>query len=102
MLGFKRLALMALAIGGIALASTTSAFAASACMKKAGQGTATTEDGAKFQAMEAILQATDWGMWAAWMTSGKTPGYKVGKVKYRCKKGGVGVECIGQTTICKS
>ncbi|MGH6816595.1 MAG: hypothetical protein ACREC6_12920 [Hyphomicrobiaceae bacterium] len=76
-----------------------------ACVNKAGQGTAGTEEGAKFQAYEAILQATDWSMWATWMASGAkigaAPGYKVSKLKFRCKKGGLGVECIGQATLCK-
>ena len=32
------------------------------CINKAGQGTNSTEEGAKSQAYEAVLQATDWGM----------------------------------------
>jgi hypothetical protein len=71
------------------------------CVPKAAEGTAGTEEGAKFQVYEALLQATDWGAWAAWMATGNTPGYKVGTVKYRCSKGGLGVTCRGQTTICK-
>jgi hypothetical protein len=101
MIDLKRFAILTLAASSLAAVTATDAFAKGACMNKAGQGTAVSEDGAKFQAMEAILQATDWGLWAAWMANGSTPGYKVGKVKYRCKKGGIGFECTGQTTICK-
>jgi hypothetical protein len=73
-----------------------------ACAVKAAEGTGATEAAAKFQVYEAILQATDWGSWAAWMSSGKTPGYKVNTVKYNCNSGtGLGVTCRGQSTICK-
>ena len=73
-----------------------------ACALKAAQGTGATVDAAKFQVYEALLQATDWSAWAAWMSSGKTPGYKVNTVKYTCAKGtGLGVACRGQSTICK-
>lgn len=89
----------ALVLGGVAPADAKS------CISKAGQGTNTTEDGAKFQAYEAILQATDWGMWASWMASnpkvGTAPGYQVSKVKFKCTKGGLGSECVGQATLCK-
>jgi hypothetical protein len=75
------------------------------CFQKAGEGTNTTEEGAKFQAYEAILQATDWGMWASWMASsqkiGAAPGYSVTNVKFRCTKGtGLGSTCTGQATLC--
>lgn len=76
------------------------------CVNKAGQGTNTTEEGAKFQAYEAILQATDWGSWAAWMASsqkiGEAPGYAVSRVRFKCQKGtGLGSTCVGQATLCK-
>ena len=74
---------------------------AKTCFKKAGEGTASTLEGAKFQVDEVLLQATDWGAWAEWMASGKTSGYDFGKRKYKCKKGGVGYTCVGQATICK-
>lgn len=78
---------------------------AKSCVNKAGQGTNSTEDGAKFQAWEAVLQATDWGAWATWMGSGAkigtAPGYAVSKVRFRCKAGGIGQECVGQATLCK-
>jgi hypothetical protein len=71
------------------------------CFKKAGEGTASTLEGAKFQVDEVLLQATDWGAWAEWMSTGKTSGYDFGKRKYKCKKGGLGYSCVGQATICK-
>lgn len=88
-------------------ASSSAAFAQGTCVNKAGEGTNTTEDGAKFQAYEAILQATDWGMWAVWMASsqkvGTAPGYAVKNVKSRCTKGtGLGFTCRVQATLCKS
>ena len=104
MIDLKRIAIVSLAAAGLVLgaaAGATDASAKGACVKKAGQGINTTEDGAKFQAFEAILQATDWGMWAAYMANGSTPGYKIDKPKYKCTKGGIGVECVGQTTVCK-
>lgn len=92
--------LSALAVAGLALAIATPASAA--CVPKAAEGTGSNEKDAKFQVYEALLQATDWGAWAAWMANGTTPGYKVNTVKYRCTKGtGMGVTCRGQTTICK-
>jgi hypothetical protein len=78
---------------------------AKSCVNKAAQGTNTTEDGAKFQAWEAVLQATDWGSWGQFMASGAkigtAPGYAVSKVKFRCKAGGIGQECVAQATLCK-
>ncbi len=98
-------------IAGVGAASLILGAAASpalakTCINKAGQGTNTTEDGAKFQAYEAILQATDWGMWAAWMASsqkiGEAPGYAVTRVRFKCQKGtGLGSTCVGQATLCK-
>lgn len=81
--------------------AVTSASAAGKCVSKAAEGTGSDEKAAQFQVYEALLQATDWSAWAAWMSSGTTPGYKVNPVKYRCTKGGLGVTCRGQTTICK-
>ncbi len=89
---------MALAVGG---GSFSSAAWAGECFKKGAQGTAGSLDGAKFQVDEALLQATDWGAWAEWMATGKTSGYNFGKRRYKCKKGGLGYECVGYSTICK-
>lgn len=78
------------------------AVSAKTCFKKAGTGEATTKKGAQFQVDEVLLQATDWGAWAAWMTTGTTPGYSFGKRTYRCSQGGTwGWKCYGQATICK-
>jgi hypothetical protein len=78
---------------------------AKTCINKAGQGTNTTEEGAKFQAWEAVLQATDWGMWAQFMASsqkvGVAPGYQVSGLKSKCTKGGLGSECVIQAKLCK-
>jgi hypothetical protein len=76
--------------------------ASAECVQKAAEGTGGTEESAKFQVYEALLQATDWGAWAAWMANGTTPGYKVSTPKYKCTKGsGLSVTCRGQATICK-
>jgi hypothetical protein len=104
MLKIKSLAIAA--ASALALAASIPAANAASCLSKAGQGTNTTEEGAKFQAYEAILQATDWGMWASWMASsqkvGEAPGYKVSNVKFKCTKGtGLGSTCTGQATLCK-
>lgn len=91
----------------IVLAAAIPVGAANAqCVNKAGQGTNTDEEGAKFQAWEAVLQATDWGMWSVWMASsqkvGTAPGYKVSNYRQKCKKGGsLGVECVVQARLCK-
>jgi len=75
------------------------------CLHKAGSGTNTTRDGAMFQAWEAVLQATDWGSWASFMSSsgkiGAAPGYKVSGLKSRCGSGGLGYNCKVQATLCK-
>ncbi len=79
---------------------------AATCIVKAGQGTGSTDDSAKFQAWEAVLQATDWGSWSAFMTGGmkigSAPGYKVSNVKSKCAAGGgLGRECTMQAKLCK-
>lgn len=87
-------------------AVATAQKAGASCVNKAGEGTNTTEDGAKFQAYEAVLQATDWGMWSSWMASsqkiGVAPGYTVKNLKSRCTKGsGLGFTCRVQATLCQ-
>jgi|SRR5690606_40630184 len=76
------------------------------CVTKAGKGTGNDNESAKFQAWEAVLQATSWGSWGSWMVSsqevGIAPGYKVSNLKSRCKAGGwMGRECIVQARLCK-
>ena len=76
------------------------------CIRKAGEGTAVSKDGALFQAYEVILQTTSFfGVWAPWISSGgkigEAPGYVVKKPKSRCRKGGLGYVCVYQATLCK-
>ena len=99
----KSLIIAAATVTGLAVAAAAPAAAAKGnCVTKASEGTNTTEDGAKFQAYEALLQAVDWGMWAAWMSNGTHPGYDVSKAKYQCSKGGgLGYTCRSQATFCK-
>lgn len=99
-----RTAVATLAIAGLALTALPEAQAAT-CVNKAASGTNTTQDGALFQAWEAVLQATDWGSWASFMSSGAkigtAPGYKVSNVKSKCAPGGIGFSCKMQATLCK-
>jgi hypothetical protein len=75
------------------------------CNTIGGKGTGGSVDSAKFQAYEAMLQGTDLGMWATWMVTGAqvgvAPGYSVRGLKFRCKPGGMGQECLSQATFCK-
>src|SRR5262245_46423513 len=94
---------LVLAAGALAAAS---AVAQADCVSKAGKGTGTSDDSAKFQAWEAVLQGTDWGSWASWMASsqkvGTAPGYTVSNVKSRCAAGGfLGRECVVGAKLCK-
>ncbi|HEU0062616.1 MAG TPA: hypothetical protein VFR19_22235 [Hyphomicrobiaceae bacterium] len=102
MMTFRGVLVAGCAAAGLLLAAGA---AQAQCVNKAGQGTNTTEQGAKSQAYEAVLQATDWGMWAVWMGQGQkygsAPGYKVSNLKSRCTKGGLGSECVVQAKLCK-
>jgi hypothetical protein len=95
------LALAVTVLAGLPLVAATPVDAAQ-CFRKAASGTNTTLEGAKFQVYEALLQSFDWGVWASWMASGTTPGYRVAPPKYTCSKGGLGYNCRGVTTICKT
>ena len=97
----SRLAMVAAAAAVVSFGVTSPADAGK-CFRKAASGTAGSLKGAKFQVYEALLQSFDWGVWAAWMTSGTTPGYKVHTPKYTCAKGGMGYNCKGVATICKT
>jgi hypothetical protein len=109
MLKLTLTAVVGLAATGMMLAPAPSVAAGKAignCVTKAGQGTAFTAEGAKFQAYEAILQATDWGAWVSWMAAsqklGEAPGYNVSKVKHKCNQGtGLGATCVVRATLCK-
>ncbi len=81
--------------------------ASAQCVDKGGRGTGSSVSDAKFQAWEAVLQATDWGMWAAWITSGAkvggaASGYKVSNYREKCGPGGsMGQHCIIRAKLCK-
>ena len=96
---------VAIAVLASAAALALAPAANAACVNKAGAGTGGDKDAAMFQAYEAVLQATDWGMWSAWMASsqkvGVAPGYKVSNLKSSCKPGGLGQNCTVQATLCK-
>lgn len=92
------MALMAVA----SLVASAGAADAKSCVRKGAIGEAGSQADAKFQVDEALLQAVDWGAWAAWMASGNTPGYTFGPRTYSCKQGGTfGWTCRGSATICK-
>lgn len=95
--------LSAVAFATVLCAAGTSAEAQ--CVNKAGQGTGGNVENAKFQAWEAVLQATDWGSWASFMSAsgkvGSAPGYKVSGLTSKCKPGGLGQECVVQAKLCK-
>ena len=98
----RTLGLSAVFAACLVLAGAPSASAG--CVNKAGSGTGGNVDSAKFQAYEAVLQATSWGMWSQWMASsqkiGVAPGYKVSNVKSSCKNDGLGKVCVIQATLC--
>ena len=70
------------------------------CLNKAAIATAGDEKSAKWMALETMVQAVSWGIWPAFFANGSTPGYRISKQKYRCKKNGVAVTCQGQATFC--
>jgi hypothetical protein len=97
--GLLRVAVSALALTALGTGADA------ACITKGGRGTGGSVDSARFQAWEAVLQATDWGSWAAFMAGGgkvpSAPGYKVSGVKARCNAGGIGHVCVMQARLCK-
>ena len=100
MLDMVRSAMTVAAVAGLAISAAPAE--AKECFKKGAIGEAGDQAGAKFQVDEALLQAVDWGAWAAWMASGSTPGYSFGPRSYSCKQSGSwGWTCRGQATICK-
>ena len=100
---------MAMALVAVAGMSAMAGTAEASCVKKGAIGSAGSQDGAKLQVDEALLQAVDWGAWAAWMASSNkvgaaanVGGYSFGKRTYKCEQGGSwGWTCRGQATICK-
>lgn len=110
MFNYKRVAVAAVATVGVMVAASVGEAAKPAgnCFVKAAQGTNSTLAGAKVQAYEALLQATDWGLWGNWMSSSASPdnaykggGYSIDKPKWKCGPGGIGTSCIAQARICK-
>jgi hypothetical protein len=83
------------------------AIAQAQCFNKAGKGYGNTDNDAKFQAWEAVLQATDLGSWGTWMVSSQTvgvaPGYKVSNLKSRCSaaSGLLSRTCVVAARLCK-
>lgn len=85
---------------------TTAAEAKATCANKAGRGWGGTVDSARFQAWEAVLQDTDWGMWAVWMASGAqvgtaASGYSVSNVREKCGNDGSSKVCLIRAKLCK-
>jgi hypothetical protein len=79
---------------------------AKTCVNKGGRGTGSTVEDARFQAWEAVLQATSWPMWASWMGSSAkvgqaAAGYTVSNVRQKCGNGGaLGKECVIYAKLC--
>ena len=100
-----RVSLAALGMAAVLATAPVEAQAAGACVNKAGEGTNSTVDGAKFQAWEAVLQATDWSVWSAMMATkqdvGVAPGMTVSGLRSSCKPGGLGQVCIVQAKLCR-
>lgn len=88
------------------LGAPLSAAEAASCANKAGRGWASDIEGARFQAWEAVLQDTDWGMWAAWMASSAkvgtaASGYTVSNMREKCGNDGSSKVCTIQAKLCK-
>jgi hypothetical protein len=108
MSALTRSLMMSLAVAGLSLMALAPAEAAS-CVRKGAIGEAGSQRDAQLQVDEALLQAVDWGAWAAWMSSNnkvgaaaKVGGYSFGARSYSCKPtGSFGWTCRGSATICK-
>ena len=103
MRNFKRSLLTSVVFAGALIAAGAAAEAG--CVSKGGRGTGGSRDSAMFQAWEAVLQATSWGSWGGFMTSGmkvgSAPGYRVSNLRSNCKPGGMmGTECVVTATLC--
>jgi hypothetical protein len=105
MKSFVRIAAVAAVMATAASVPAQAQKAGGTCVNKAGEGTNSTLEGAKFQAWEAVLQATDWSVWGAMMSSkqevGNAPGMKVSNLKSICKAGGLGQVCVVQAKLCR-
>ena len=108
---FAAFVLSGLAVASLLTAAPVEALAqkksTGTCVDKGGRGTGSTTSDAQFQAWEAVLQATDWGMWSAWVANGAqvkraAAGYSVSNIRERCGSGGsLGKECIIHARLCK-
>jgi hypothetical protein len=87
-----------LALAAFAIAAPASA----ECVTKAAQATSSTEESAKWFALETMVQGVSWGLWPAFVATGDVPGYKITKQNYKCMPGGAGVTCRGSATFCKA
>jgi hypothetical protein len=95
-------ALVVMAIA-VATVGVETVLAAPRCGSKTAVGTGPNEEVAKFQVYEGLLRSVDSGLWGAWLATGTTPSYRVGKPVYTCRRGlGLGVSCSGRTTVCKT
>ena len=94
----KSLAFAAVAV----ICQGTAVDAATRCSQKTASGTGPAEDVAKFQVYEGLLRSVEPEVWATWLATGQTPGYRVGKPVYTCRKGiGLGVSCTGRAVVCR-
>ncbi|MCB1506184.1 MAG: hypothetical protein KDJ47_14495 [Hyphomicrobiaceae bacterium] len=94
------------AAAAIVITMTFAAQANAGCMNKAGRGWGFDTQQARFQAWEAVLQDTDWGMWAAWMASGAkvgsaASGYSVKSKREKCRPDGSQQVCVIRAKLCK-
>jgi hypothetical protein len=96
---------MSLMIAVAMMLAACPCFAAKAglgCTVRTAAGTGPSVSVAKYQVYEGLLRTAGTSVWATWLTSGATPGYKVKTVKYVCYNDtGLGVSCRGKATICK-
>ena len=99
----------ALAIAGLVALGAAPAEAqgkkGATCVDKGGRGWGGDLASARFQAWEAVLQATSWSMWGSWMSSGAkvgqaAAGYSVSNVREKCSKDGSQTVCIMRAKLC--
>ena len=92
----KQIALVSI----LAALTLGSANAQANCLKKAAVATAGDEKSAKWFALETMVQTVSWGIWPAFVADGSTPGYRIARQRYKCKRSGAVVTCNGQATFC--
>jgi hypothetical protein len=91
-------------VQGVSAAAIVLALGATAvqaeCVKKGAVATASSEEWAKWYALETTVQALSWGLWPGFLSNGKVEGYSVDD-KYSCKPDGGQVTCRAAVTFCK-